>query len=159
MADNKDKNTDTEIEFTLEDEVETELSPVEIFSDKGGLKGGLDKETGLPMLTFATCSQKGFGVQTFALEYTQRLVERLQFYAENGVPEFVESADMDPIQCLDSSIMIKDGVVSFKLNGARGQKSTLCGTQEQFVEFVSSFAKRTPKLAKQIEKHLAKQKK
>jgi hypothetical protein len=49
-------------------------------------------------------------------------------------------SDETPVQSIHRTIGVQsDGTVTFKLSGAKGSKSTLCGSVDEFKEFVQAF--------------------
>ena len=83
---------------------------------------------------------------------TEDIIKALKEYAENGVPEFIPSAEMDPVQALHDSIKkMPDGTISYKQSGKRGSKSCMFDSEEEFVAFVSDAETRLPLIKDALE--------
>lgn len=118
-------------------------SATEIFNET--LEGGLCADTNTLLISYATCREQGYGSQTLSVDYTEEIIKALVGYAENGVPKYIESADMDPVQALHSSIkMMPDGTITYKQSGKRGSKSCMFQDMDDFVAFVNVAKEKLP---------------
>lgn len=125
-------------------------SAQEIFEET--LEAGVCEDTGALQISYATCKEQGYGSQTFDIKYTDDIIKALKGYAENGVPEFIPSAEMDPVQALHDSIKkMPDGTISYKQSGKRGSKSCMFDSEEDFVAFVKDAETRLPLIKSALE--------
>ena len=112
---------------------------VEVFNEE--TVAGYDEDHKFLMI-FKTCEgSKGHGAQTLYAEHFDAVVKTLEFYAQHGIPSIADNqSDETPVQSLHRTIGLQsDGTVTFKLSGAKGSKSTLCSSVEDYKEFVSAF--------------------
>ena len=112
---------------------------VEVFNDE--TVAGYDEDNKFLMI-FKTCEgSKGHGAQTLYAEHFDAVLKVFEFYAEHGLPSIAENqSDETPVQSLHRTIGVQsDGSVTFKLSGAKGSKSTLCSSVEDYKEWVKAF--------------------
>lgn len=137
--------------FTVKlDSKKNTKSAQEIFEET--LEAGICEDTGALQISYATCKEQGYGSQTFDIKYTEDIISALKGYAENGVPEFIPSAEMDPVQSLHDSIKkMPDGTISYKQSGKRGSKSCMFANEKEFVAFVKDAETRLPLIKSALE--------
>lgn len=125
-------------------------SAEQIFNES--LEGGMCADTGALLISYATCREQGYGSQTLSVDYTEEIIKALVGYAENGVPKYIESADMNPVQALHDSIkMLPDGTITFKQSGKRGSKSCMFQNMDDFVGFVNAAKEKLPLMKTALE--------
>ena len=78
-------------------------------------------DAGTPVVSFATNRGKGSGSQSVPTADFGEVVELLQEYAENGIPE-TAAETLSAADSIRKTISVKDGIVSFRVRSGKGSK-------------------------------------
>ena len=122
-------------------------TPVQVFEKTKEL--GYDDDDKI-IVAFSTCEgEKGHGTQSLPFAELVELNELIQSFKGN-VPNYNKPENETACQAFKRTLMVKDGIVSFKLSGSKGSKSTLAGTQAEFDAFADAFGKTTIAFVKAV---------